>query len=159
MSRKRAVWRNRRPILRPAVWADINNDGFLDLFVGNETGPSQLFLNKGDGTFEDISHSAGIDRTAFTKGVVAADYDNDGYVDFYVSNQTGANFLYHNNHNGTFTEIASQAGVPGVGKGFRRVVLRLRQRWLARLVCRRAFTHRSRRPCKLTSGFLTKPGP
>jgi len=101
-----------------AVWADINNDGFLDLFVGNETGPSQLFLNKGDGTFEDISHSAGIDRTAFTKGVAAADYDNDGYVDFYVSNQTGANFLYHNNHNGTFTEIASQAGVPGVGRGF-----------------------------------------
>ncbi len=100
------------------VWADINNDGFLDLFVGNETGPSQLFLNKGDGTFEDISHSAGIDRTAFTKGVVAADYDNDGYVDFYVSNQNGANYLYHNNHNGTFTNIAKQAGVPGVGRGF-----------------------------------------
>jgi len=100
------------------VWADINNDGFLDLFVGNETGPSQLFLNKGDGTFEDISHSAGIDRTAFTKGVVAADYDNDGYVDFYVSNLNGGNYLYHNNHNLTFTNIANQAGVPGVGKGF-----------------------------------------
>ncbi|MGB6941766.1 MAG: FG-GAP-like repeat-containing protein [Bryobacteraceae bacterium] len=101
-----------------AVWADINNDGLLDLFVGNETGPSQLFLNKGDGTFEDISHSAGIDQTSFAKGVVAADYDNDGYMDFYVSNQTGRNFLYHNNHNGTFTEIASQAGVPGAGRGF-----------------------------------------
>ena len=63
-----------------AVWADINNDGLLDLFVGNENGPSQLFLNKGDGTFEDISHSAGVDRMPFTKGVVAADYDNDGYV-------------------------------------------------------------------------------
>jgi len=100
------------------VWADINNDGFLDLFVGNETGPSHLFLNKGDGTFEDISHAAGIDRTAFTKGVVAADYDNDGYVDFYVSNLNGANYLYHNNHNLTFTNIARQAGVPGVGKGF-----------------------------------------
>jgi tetratricopeptide (TPR) repeat protein len=101
-----------------AVWADINNDGFLDLFVVNESGPSQLFLNKGDGTFEDISHSAGIDRTAFSKGVAAADYDGDGYVDFYVSNMGASNFLYHNNHDGTFTEVAAKAGVPGTGRGF-----------------------------------------
>jgi tetratricopeptide (TPR) repeat protein len=94
-----------------AVFADIDNDGYLDLFIGNENAPSQLFHNKGDGTFEDVSHQAGIDKTAFSKGVTAADYDNDGYVDFYVSNVTGANFLYHNNHNGTFTEIARQAGV------------------------------------------------
>jgi hypothetical protein len=93
------------------VWADINNDGYLDLFVGNETGPSHLYRNKGDGTFEDISHAAGIDRVAFTKGVVAGDYDNDGYVDFYVSNLNGDNFLYHNNHDGTFTDVARQAGV------------------------------------------------
>jgi tetratricopeptide (TPR) repeat protein len=94
-----------------AVWADIDNDGYLDLFVGNENKPSQLFRNKGDGTFEDISHTAGIDRIAFTKGVTAADYDNDGYVDFYVSNLNGDNFLYHNNHDKTFTEVAQQAGV------------------------------------------------
>ncbi|MGC2639520.1 MAG: FG-GAP-like repeat-containing protein [Acidobacteriaceae bacterium] len=94
-----------------AVWADINNDGLLDLFVGNENSPGQLFLNKGDGTFEDISHRAGIDRTAFTKGVTAADYDNDGYVDFYVSNLYGGNFLWHNNHDNTFTEVSEQAGV------------------------------------------------
>ncbi|HEX3987584.1 MAG TPA: FG-GAP-like repeat-containing protein [Acidobacteriaceae bacterium] len=94
-----------------AVWADINNDGLLDLFVGNENSPSQLFLNKGDGTFEDISHAAGIDRVAFTKGVTAADYDHDGYVDFYVSNLYGGNFLYHNNHNNTFTEVSEKAGV------------------------------------------------
>ncbi|MGA7766379.1 MAG: FG-GAP-like repeat-containing protein [Candidatus Sulfotelmatobacter sp.] len=94
-----------------AVWADIDNDGYLDLFVGNEDGPSQLFRNKGDGTFEDISHAAGVDRVAYTKAVVAADYDNDGYVDFYVSNLNGDNFLYHNNHNGTFTDVALQAGV------------------------------------------------
>jgi tetratricopeptide (TPR) repeat protein len=100
------------------VWADINNDGLLDLFAGNESGPSQLFLNKGDGTFQDISHSAGIDRTSFAKGVVAADYDHDGYVDFYVTNASGSNFLYHNNHNGTFTDIAKQAGVQGTGRSF-----------------------------------------
>ena len=54
---------------------------------------------------------SGIDRIAFTKGVTAADYDNDGYVDFYVSNLNGNNFLYHNNHDGTFTEVAQEAGV------------------------------------------------
>lgn len=94
-----------------AVWADINNDGLLDLFVGNENGPSQLFLNKGDGTFQDISAASGVGKIAFTKGVTAADYDNDGYVDFYVSNLYGGNFLYHNNHDNTFTEVSQQAGV------------------------------------------------
>ena len=101
-----------------AAWADINNDGLLDLFVGNEDSPSQLFLNKGGGTFEDISRSAGVDRVSFTKGVSAADYDNDGFVDFYVSNFNGNNFLYRNNRNNTFTEVARAAGVTGPGHGF-----------------------------------------
>ncbi|HWG19320.1 MAG TPA: FG-GAP-like repeat-containing protein [Terracidiphilus sp.] len=94
-----------------AVWADIDNDGYLDLFVVNENAPAQLFHNKGDGTFEEIGKSAGIDQTGFSKGVTAADYDGDGYMDFYVSNQNGANFLYHNNGNKTFTEVGRQAGV------------------------------------------------
>jgi hypothetical protein len=94
-----------------AVWVDIDNDGYLDLFIANERGPNQLFRNKGDGTFEDISHSAGVDRSAFSKGVVAADYDNDGFADLYVSNFSGGNFLYHNNHDRTFTEVSAQAGV------------------------------------------------
>lgn len=101
-----------------AVWADINNDGLLDLFIGNESGGNQLFLNKGDGTFENISHSAGIDKPGLTKSVVAADYDNDGYVDFYVTNYLGENRLYHNNHDNTFTDVAAQAGVQGVGPTF-----------------------------------------
>lgn len=97
-----------------AVWADIDNDGYLDLFVVNEQGPSELYRNRGDGTFEDISASAGIDRSAFSKGVAAADYDGDGYVDFFVSNMSGQGFLYHNNHNGTFTEVSREAGVETV---------------------------------------------
>jgi hypothetical protein len=101
-----------------AAWADINNDGWLDLFVGNEDRASQLFLNKGGQAFEDISHAAGVDRVAFSKAVSAADYDNDGFVDFYVSNFNGTNFLYRNNHDNTFTETARAAGVPGPGHGF-----------------------------------------
>jgi tetratricopeptide (TPR) repeat protein len=101
-----------------AVWVDIDNDGFLDLFVGNENGPPQLFHNRHDGTFEDIAAQAGVTRRGFTKGVAAADYDNDGWPDLYVSNLGGTNFLYRNNHNGTFTELGRGAGVPGPGQGF-----------------------------------------
>jgi len=101
-----------------AAWADINNDGLLDLFVGNEDRGVQLFLNKGGSAFEDISRSAGVDHAAFTKSVSVADYDNDGFVDLYVSNFKGSNFLYRNNHDNTFTETARAAGVPGPGYGF-----------------------------------------
>jgi tetratricopeptide (TPR) repeat protein len=94
-----------------AAWADIDNDGWLDLFVADEQGPSQLYHNRGDGKFENISLGAGIDRTQFSKGVVTADYDNDGYPDFFVSNIRGDNFLYHNNQDWTFTEVAARAGV------------------------------------------------
>jgi hypothetical protein len=101
-----------------AVWADINNDGLLDLFVGNEDRASQLFLNKAGSAFVDISRSAGVDGVGFAKGVSAADYDNDGFVDLYVSNFKGNNLLYRNNHDNTFTEKARAAGVLGPGYGF-----------------------------------------
>jgi hypothetical protein len=101
-----------------AVFTDIDNDGFLDLFVGSESGPAQLFRNRKNGTFEDIGAAAGVNRAAFSKGVAAADYDNDGYPDLYVSNYGGGNFLYHNNRNGTFTEFAAGARVRGTPQGF-----------------------------------------
>ena len=101
-----------------AVWTDVNNDGFVDLFVGNENRAAQLFLNKRDGTFEDVAPRAGVDRPGYTKGVSAADVDNDGWPELYVSNFGGANALFYNNHDGTFTDVTEQAGVPGPGKGF-----------------------------------------
>jgi VCBS repeat protein/ASPIC/UnbV protein/PPIC-type peptidyl-prolyl cis-trans isomerase-like protein len=101
-----------------AVWADINNDGFVDLFVGNEDTPAQLFINRRDGTFEDRASSAGVAQTAFTKGVTAGDFDEDGWPDLYVSNLGGSNALYRNNRDGTFTNVARAAGVLGPGQGF-----------------------------------------
>ena len=101
-----------------AAWTDVDNDGFLDLFIGNENGPAQLFHNNRDGTFTDVAAKAGVDGRGFNKGVTAGDYDNDGWPDLYVSNLGGPNFLYRNNHDGTFTELGRWSGVPGPGQGF-----------------------------------------
>jgi hypothetical protein len=96
-----------------AAWADFDNDGWLDVFVGHELTPSQMFRNRGDGTFEDVTARAGVGATAFTKGIAAGDYDGDGWMDMYVSNMWGANFLYRNRGDGTFEERAAAAGVDG----------------------------------------------
>jgi hypothetical protein len=89
-----------------AAWADFDNDGWLDVFIGHEETPSQLFRNRGDGTFEDVARKTGVDRTAFTKGAAWGDYDNDGYADLYVSNYGEENFFYLNKRDGTFSEMA-----------------------------------------------------
>jgi hypothetical protein len=94
-----------------AAWADYDNDGNLDLFVGSEFYEAQLFRNKGDGTFVDVAEAAGVRHNRMTKGAAAGDYDNDGYPDIYVSNLDGENFLYHNNGNWTFTEVARELHV------------------------------------------------
>jgi VCBS repeat protein/ASPIC/UnbV protein len=101
-----------------AAWADYDNDGWLDVFVGHEQTPSQLFRNRGDGTFEDVSARARVDATAFTKGVAWGDYDKDGDPDLYVSNFRGPNFLYRNNGDGTFTDVAAALAVQGPSMTF-----------------------------------------
>jgi hypothetical protein len=94
-----------------AAWADYDNDGWVDLYVGHEHTPSQLFRNRGDGAFEDVSAKAGVGHTAFTKGVAWGDYDDDGFPDLYVSNYDADNFLYRNRGDGTFEEVAARLGV------------------------------------------------
>lgn len=94
-----------------AAWADFDNDGWLDVFVAHEETPSQLFRNRGNGTFEDVTRKAGVGRTAFSKGSTWGDYDNDGFADLYVSNYGGENFLYRNLGNGGFEEIGAKLGV------------------------------------------------
>jgi hypothetical protein len=106
-----------------ASWADYDNDGDLDLFVGNESwealaAPCQLFRNNGDGTFEDVAGQAGVTNDAFAKGVVWGDYNGDRLPDLYISNHHGSNRLYHNQGDGTFIDVASKLGVTGPEKSF-----------------------------------------
>ena len=94
-----------------ASWADYDNDGHLDLFVGNEYAPSQLFRNRGDGTFEDVAEQAGVTNDDFAKAAVWGDYDTDGDPDLFVSNFGGPNRLFRNNGDGSFTDLAPRLGL------------------------------------------------
>jgi hypothetical protein len=96
-----------------AGWADYDNDGWLDLFVGHEETPSKLFRSNRDGTFRDVTRESGISVNAFTKAVAWGDYDRDGFADLYVSNYGQANVLYRNDGDGTFTDVTATAGVGG----------------------------------------------
>ena len=130
------------PFKASACWVDIDNDGWLDLFVTRyfdwtfeqnsddycgkkESGfraycrpgvfkplPNALFRNNHDGTFSDISEQAGLTRwLGKGMGVAIADYDNDGWMDIFVTNDVMPNFLFHNEGNSTFKEVAAKAGV------------------------------------------------
>jgi enediyne biosynthesis protein E4 len=131
-----------------AAWVDYDKDGKLDLFVCNYVEWSEktdiycsldgrhksyctpaaykgqscrLFHNLGGGRFEDVTKKAGIyDPTGKNLGVAIVDYDMDGWPDLAVSNDTEPNKLYHNNHDGTFTQDAVQAGIAYDANGIAR---------------------------------------
>ena len=94
------------------VWGDYDNDGNLDIYVANQSTANLLYQNNGNGTFTNVASSAGVNDSADGQGMAFGDHDNDGDLDLYVVNRGGsANRLYQNNGNGTFTDIASSAGV------------------------------------------------
>ncbi len=111
-----------------AAWADYDNDGDLDLFVGNEhspavDAPSQLFRNEGpaeDGVlrFRDVAAEAGMALRAFVKAAVWGDYDDDRFPDLYVSVLGGPNRLYRNRGDGSFEDVAPRLGVAGPRQSF-----------------------------------------
>ncbi len=122
------------------AWLDYDNDGHLDLVIANycdwspehnfwcgprkpglrsycypddyKGEPPTLYHNNGDGTFTDVTQSSGVGKKlANALGVVTFDYDNDGWQDIFIANDSLGNLLFHNNHDGTFTEVGYLAGV------------------------------------------------
>jgi len=97
---------------RAAVFADYNNDGNQDLYVLNE-GPNRLYRNNGNNTFTDVTTAAGVGDPGWSHSGAWGDYDKDGYLDLYVVNYAYCAWnyqndtLYHNNGNGTFTDVTS----------------------------------------------------
>jgi len=107
-------------------WIDYDADGLLDLYLVNGAATrlykpkkplrSALYRNKGDGTFTDVTEKAGVGAEGlFGMGVAVGDYDNDGYPDLMVLGYDRS-ILYHNNRNGTFSDVTERAGVANKGK-------------------------------------------
>ena len=100
-----------------SVFADIDDDGYLDLLVVNDSTPKQLYLNKKDGTFEEIGYPSGIalnesGREQAGMGLAVGDYNNDGLVDFYITNfSDDSNTLYKNDGDANFTDLTYQTGL------------------------------------------------
>ncbi|MBI2187377.1 MAG: CRTAC1 family protein [Acidobacteria bacterium] len=116
-----------------ASWADYDNDGFLDLYVGRYLDPrlrppttffyarngepNQLYRNNGDGTFTNVTVRAGVGESGLCLGTAWGDYDDDGFLDLYVVNDFGRSTLYHNNRDGTFTDVTVESNTLAYGAG------------------------------------------
>lgn len=100
-----------------SAFVHVDEDKLLDLIVVNDSTPKQLYINKGDGTFEEVGYPSGValnenGREQAGMGLAVGDYDNDGRVDFHITNfSDDSNVLYHNDGEGNFTDVTFQAGL------------------------------------------------
>jgi enediyne biosynthesis protein E4 len=107
-----------------SAFVHANDDKLLDLIVINDSTPNQLYINKGNGTFEEIGYPSGValnenGREQAGMGLAVGDYDNDGRVDFHVTNfSDDSNTLYHNDGDDNFTDVTFQAGLGEVSIPF-----------------------------------------
>lgn len=107
-----------------SAFVHVNDDKLLDLIVVNDSTPKQLYINKGNGTFEEIGYPSGValnenGREQAGMGLAVGDYDNDGRVDFHVTNfSDDSNTLYHNDGDDNFTDVTFQAGLGEVSIPF-----------------------------------------
>ena len=91
---------------------DYNNDLWPDIYIGNDMDVGNIFYrNNGDGTFTDISEESNMDLAFSSMGLAAGDYDNNGYLDIYITNLDWGNALMRNNGDGTFTDVAEELGL------------------------------------------------
>jgi hypothetical protein len=106
------------------AWFDMDDDGRLDLFVANDSGPNYLYRNRGDGRFEDVSYPSGAaldgnGRTQAHMGVAVGDYDNDGRNDLHVTNfADDFNVLYRNTGGAAFADVSFVSGIARVSIPF-----------------------------------------
>ncbi len=107
-----------------SAFVHADDDKLLDLIVVNDSTPKQLYINKGDGTFEEVGYPSGValnenGREQAGMGLAIGDYDNDGRIDFHITNfSDDSNVLYHNDGDGNFTDVTFQAGLGEVSIPF-----------------------------------------
>jgi hypothetical protein len=101
------------------AWADYDNDGDQDVYVGNRHEPNGLFRQGSDGRFDDVAPAAGVANEGNSSGIAWGDYDNDGWLDLFVANQDRQSSLYRNSRDGTFADVTAAAGLalPGASVG------------------------------------------